>query len=95
MSGSSRLTDPPAPAPARKATNSTLSALPGRPYPAKHLAAPRARGDREALRVLLTAREDPVIGRTNATGLLKSLVANGLVGVLGGESGLLVSVPMR
>jgi hypothetical protein len=37
----------------------------------EHLAAPRARGDREALRVLLTARQGAVVGRTKAIGSSK------------------------
>ena len=41
-----------------------------------HLAAPRARGDREALRVLLTARQGAVVGRTKAIGQLKALIVN-------------------
>lgn len=40
----------------------------------EHLAAPRARGDREAMRVLLTAREGAVIARTKAIGQLKALI---------------------
>lgn len=42
----------------------------------EHLAAPRARGDREALRVLLTARHGAVVGRTKAIGQLKALIVN-------------------
>ena len=42
----------------------------------EHLAAPRARGDREALRVLLTARQGAVVGRTKAIGQLKALIVN-------------------
>lgn len=41
-----------------------------------HLAAPRARGDREALRVLLTARQGAIIARTKAIGQLKALIVN-------------------
>ena len=41
-----------------------------------HLAAPRARGDREALRVLLAARHGAVVGRTKAIGQLKALIVN-------------------
>jgi transposase len=39
-----------------------------------HLAAPRARGDREAIRVLLTARQGAVVARTKAIGQLKALI---------------------
>jgi transposase len=42
----------------------------------EHLAAPRARGDREALRVLLAARHGAVVGRTKAIGQLKALIVN-------------------
>ncbi|MGD8201891.1 hypothetical protein ACQE98_14680 [Ornithinimicrobium sp. W1679] len=42
----------------------------------EHHAAPRARGDREALRVLLTARHGAVVGRTKAIGQLKALIVN-------------------
>jgi transposase len=42
----------------------------------EHLAAPRARGDREALRVLLTARQGAVVARTKAIGQLKALIVN-------------------
>jgi transposase len=42
----------------------------------EHLAAPRARGDREALRVLTTARQGAVIARTKAIGQLKALIVN-------------------
>ncbi len=42
----------------------------------EHLAAPRTRGDREALRVLLTARQGAVVGRTKAIGQLKALIVN-------------------
>lgn len=41
-----------------------------------HLAAPRARGDREALRVLTTARQGAVVARTKAIGQLKALIVN-------------------
>jgi transposase len=41
-----------------------------------HLAAPRARGDREALRVLVTARQGAVVARTKAIGQLKALIVN-------------------
>ena len=40
----------------------------------EHLAAPRIRGDREALRVLLTARQGAVVGRTKAIGQLKAMI---------------------
>jgi transposase len=40
----------------------------------EHLAAPRARGDREAMRVLLAARAGAVIARTKAIGQLKALI---------------------
>ncbi len=42
----------------------------------EHLAAPRARGDREALRVLTTARHGAVVARTKAIGQLKALIVN-------------------
>jgi transposase len=42
----------------------------------EHLAAPRARGDREAMRVLLTARAGAVVARTKAIGQLKALIVN-------------------
>lgn len=42
----------------------------------EHLAAPRARGDREALRVLMAARQGAVIARTKAIGQLKALIVN-------------------
>lgn len=42
----------------------------------EHLAAPRARGDREALRVLLTARQGAILARTKAIGQLKALIVN-------------------
>jgi transposase len=41
-----------------------------------HLAAPRARGDREAMRVLLTTREGAIVARTKAIGQLKALIVN-------------------
>lgn len=41
-----------------------------------HLAAPHSRGDREALRVLVSARQGAVVGRTKAIGLLKALIVN-------------------
>lgn len=40
----------------------------------EHLAAPRARGDREAMRVLLAARHGAVVARTKAIGQLKALI---------------------
>lgn len=42
----------------------------------EHLAAPRARGNREAIRVLLTARQGAVVGRTKAIGQLKAMIVN-------------------
>jgi transposase len=42
----------------------------------EHLAAPRARGDREAMRVLLTAREGAIVARTKAIGQLKAMIVN-------------------
>jgi transposase len=42
----------------------------------KHLAQPRRRGDREALRVLLATREGAIIARTKAIGQLKALIVN-------------------
>lgn len=42
----------------------------------KHLAQPRRRGDREAIRVLLAAREGAVRSRTKAIGLLKGLLVS-------------------
>ena len=41
-----------------------------------HLASPRRRGDREALRVLLATRESAVVGRTKAICLLKALLVS-------------------
>jgi transposase len=40
----------------------------------KHLAQPRSRGEREAMRVLLTARAGAVASRTRAIGVLKGLI---------------------
>lgn len=42
----------------------------------EHLAAPRSRGDREALRVLMAARQGAVVARTKAIGQLKALIVN-------------------
>jgi transposase len=42
----------------------------------QHLAQPRRRGDREALRVLLAAREGAVRSRTKAISLLKALLVS-------------------
>ena len=42
----------------------------------EHLAAPRARGDREALRVLTAARQGAVVARTKAIGQLKAAIVN-------------------
>jgi transposase len=42
----------------------------------KHLAQPRRRGEREAMRVLLSARQGAVIARTRAIGQLKALIVN-------------------
>jgi transposase len=42
----------------------------------QHLAQPRRRGDREALRVLLATREGAVLARTQAVGQLKALIIN-------------------
>lgn len=41
-----------------------------------HLTAPRARGDREAMRVMLTARQGAIVARTKAIGQLKALIVN-------------------
>ena len=41
-----------------------------------HLAQPRRRGDREALRVLLATRESAIIARTKAIAQLKALIVN-------------------
>lgn len=41
-----------------------------------HLAAPRSRGDREALRVMVSARQGAVVSRTKAIGQLKALIVN-------------------
>src|SRR5437870_3265480 len=41
-----------------------------------HLAQPRRRGDREALRVLLATREGAIVARTKAIGQLKGLIIN-------------------
>jgi transposase len=42
----------------------------------EHLAPPRRRGDREALRVLLASREGAILARTQAIGQLKALIIN-------------------
>lgn len=42
----------------------------------EHLAAPRARGDREALRVLMAARQGAVVARTKTIGQLKALIVS-------------------
>lgn len=42
----------------------------------EYLAAPRARGDREAMRVLLTARQGAILARTKAIGQLKAIIVN-------------------
>lgn len=42
----------------------------------EHLAAPRARGDREAMRALLAARHGAIVARTKAIGQLKALIVN-------------------
>jgi transposase len=42
----------------------------------QHLAQPRRRGDREALRVLLGTREGAIVARTKAIGRLKALIVN-------------------
>lgn len=42
----------------------------------EHLAAPRARGDREALRVLMAARQGAVVARTKAIGQLKAQIVS-------------------
>ena len=42
----------------------------------KHLAQPRRRGEREAIRVLLATREGAVLARTKAIGQLKALIVN-------------------
>jgi hypothetical protein len=42
----------------------------------EHLAAPRARGEREAMRVLLAARHGAVTARTKAISQLKALIVN-------------------
>jgi transposase len=42
----------------------------------KHLAQPRRRGDREALRVLLATRQGAIVARTKAIGQLKALIVN-------------------
>lgn len=42
----------------------------------KHLAQPRRRGEREAIRVLLATREGAVVARTKAIGQLKALIVN-------------------
>jgi transposase len=42
----------------------------------QHLAQPRRRGDREALRVLLASREGAILARTQAVGQLKALIIN-------------------
>ena len=47
----------------------------------EHLAQPRQRGDREALRVLLCTREGAVLGRTRAVTALHALVVNAPEGI--------------
>lgn len=42
----------------------------------EHLASPRGRGDREALRVLMAARQGAVVAKTKAIGQLKALIIN-------------------
>lgn len=42
----------------------------------RHLASPRARGEREAMRVLLAARQGAVVARTKAISQLKALIVN-------------------
>src|SRR5216683_4441811 len=42
----------------------------------QHLAQPRRRGDREALRVLLAVRQGAVLARTQAIGQVKGLIIN-------------------
>ena len=42
----------------------------------RHLAQPRRRGNREALRVLLATREGAILARTQAVGQLKALIIN-------------------
>jgi transposase len=42
----------------------------------QHLAQPRRRGDREALRVLLTTRQGAILARTQTVGQLKGLIIN-------------------
>lgn len=42
----------------------------------EHLASPRARGDREAMRVLTTSRQAAMSARTRAIGQLKALIVN-------------------
>ena len=42
----------------------------------EHLAQPRRRGDREAMRVLLSARQGAVVARTRAIGQLKAIIVN-------------------
>jgi len=42
----------------------------------QHLAQPRRRGDREALRVLLATRQGAILARTQAIGQLKGLIIN-------------------
>jgi transposase len=47
----------------------------------EHLAQPRRRGDREAMRVLLCTREGAVLGRTRAIAHLHGLVVNAPAGI--------------
>ena len=47
----------------------------------EHLAQPRRRGDREAIRVLLCTRESAVVGRTRAIAHLHGLVVNAPEGI--------------
>jgi transposase len=47
----------------------------------EHLAQPRRRGEREAIRVLLATREGAILARTKAIGQLKALIVNAPEGI--------------
>ena len=60
--------------PAPRATPWTPSARPGRRSPTIILLAPRRRGDREALRVLLATRHSACVAKVSAINQLKALI---------------------
>ena len=75
-SGWSRSADPSGRrgAPAPRATRWTPSAPPGRRWPMTIRVAPRRRGDREALRVLLATRHSACVAKVSAINQLKALI---------------------